>query len=223
MTKDKNKKKQGVNWRKPAGKAVDAMGQAAIERLKIRLGLNTETKTFFDNYPTTALSAASGVKLDPPAIPEGSTNLTRDGSSIRVTRTMIRGVIRPNSVDTGCRLCRVVAVRDDRPNGTVVTPAVIFNNTSAIDSCYSADLATSGITVLYDKTFQVGPLIQALSNAHFVIEDLYSNHHMVWKSADTAGTSTNLLQGGISVLAFEDAGSNFAQIELHRVTEFVDN
>lgn len=214
---------QSSPWRKAAGDAVGKMGQAAIERLKERLGLNTEVKQFFDNYPSTALTASFAAKLDVPAIAEGTTDLTRNGSSIRVTRTSIRGVVRPNATDTSARLVRVVAVYNPWPNGTPTAIAQLFNNTGAIDSVYSADLDATDIVVIYDQTFNVGPAIQALSNHAIHIEDSRLEHHMVWKSSDTAGTSSNLLQGGISVFAIEDAGANFATIELHRVTEFVDN
>ncbi len=219
----KSKKNKPVNWRKPTGKAIDAIGAAALERLKTRLGLNTEVKMQFDNYPVTAMTASWSAVLPPPTIAEGTTDSSRDGSSIRVTRTDIRGIIRPNSVDTKCRVVRVVAVYQPNPNGTVVTAANMFNNTGAVDSVYGADSFSLDISVIYDKSFEIGPDTQALSNATFHITDQRLDHHMVWKSADTTGSNSNLLQGGITVFVIEDAGANFATVEIHRSTSFVDN
>jgi hypothetical protein len=215
-------------------KFFDELGNRALNALKKRLGLNTENHRFYDTVGVTAFPAnTSGLTqiASPPIIPQGTTNATRVGDSIRVENMWWRiGMSSTTAATTGTRVRLIVAYRKLSQGAGMtgfVTAAQILNQVQAFDGPYSPNLASDGITILEDKTVFIG--LYSTDTAAHTLHLHVPGHHMRWTAADTTGALANLCESEVTLWAFYDDATNGGSVsasynyEWFRETEFVDN
>jgi len=215
-------------------KFYDELGNRALATLKKRLGLNTENHRFYDTVSPSALPAStSGLTqiASPPIIPQGNTNSTRVGDSIRVEKMIWRLGVSTTTGATSATRARFICVYRKLSQGAgmsgFVTAAQILNQVQAFDGPYSPNLASDGITVLWDKTIDLGLYSSDICTHTLMIP--VPGHHMKWTAADTTGALANLCESEVTLWAFYDnatGGGGLAadyNYQWFRETEFVDN
>ena len=216
---------------------IDHMGKAAIDRLKGRLGLNTETKSI--DYSTSAtltntLSVLCTETSNP--IAQGSTDSTRDGSTLRVSRYELRGCV----VNGGANLdpntmVRIIGVRFKPVPGNFVSNAtayssVLYNGTVGgfpellsphtlmQDQAYKNE-------VIFDESFALGGTGTFPTGQFFSKLWNPSDLHLEYTAADTTGTLANSIGEHIAFygLASQATAANFPVVELSQRVYWVDN
>jgi len=229
-------KKSKKTWRQHAGQLVEIGGRAGISKLRKALGLNTEDHQFFDNTGAGAIPgvgagwATAGTCGLPPVIPQGATNQTRVGDSVRVTRMHWRVGIQSGTAQANGTRVRVVGVRRKFSEGAGMTASIqntqVFANNALLDSQFSPNMKNDGVSVFFDRTFNLGMFSAEPIGQTFdvVLEDF----HMRWTQADTTGVLANLCEGEVGLWIAYD--SNLTGVlaappayNVTRVTEFVDN
>lgn len=205
------------------------VASAGIERLKERLGLNTETKYLFDSAGGT-LGTAFGTILSLPVIPQGSTGITRNGASLRVVRQRLRWVFNTAATGTAACLVRLFILYKDMAVGNTATPASAYLNdptTWLSPQAYGYLASLDGVKCLFDKTYRITTLA---ADAPMVQDELVvelPEQEMEYTTADTTGAIGDLKRGDFEIYAAY--GGNVAAITtaptfgIQRVTEFVDN
>jgi hypothetical protein len=231
--KQPNKKRSPVQ--KTGAAFVDALGAAAVEKLKIKLGLNTETK--YVDYEgalntTNTLQVASHCMLTP--IPQGLTDNTHEGSSVRVTKSTIRFLLQNPSTNTGSAVStRVLLVRwrpTAGPNVSANTGDVLEKaGTTGIPETLSMETFDPVYQrkIVYDKTFDFGLVTAGGCPSVFTREIILNDDdfHMRWTSTDTAGISANSV-GDFWTFLVQTSTSTAGQyptIWWDQRVEFVDN
>jgi len=247
MTKGKNTNNKGVRsgaannkqmtWKQHVGKLVDIGGRSGIEGLKKRLGLNTEDHIFQDATTLAVIPgvgagwAAAGTAGAPPIIPQGNTNQTRVGDSIRVTRMYWRVGITSNVLQTVGTRVRVVGTVRRYSEGAGMSSAVpntsVFTSTGLLDSQFSPNMKNDGIRVFYDRTVTIAA--PGVDNVGHTLEIELNDIHMRWTQADSSGVLANLCENEMTLWISYDSnasgglGADSPQYNVTRTTEFVDN
>jgi len=205
--------------RTPTTTIASLLQGAALGYLKRRLGLNTEQK-YVDTSGTTTATATLVNRIASPTIAQGLTVNTRQGASIRVTRTDVRISITP--VATGLSSCiRVICVRytDDASPGA----ADILQTTTEMTSPLHNNFHEKGLQLLHDQVYPVGTTTSPGGTA-IEFSCSRANDHMVWTNTDTTGVQANLVSGGITVWWMMDSNFTTAPIIASTMrTWFVDN
>jgi len=223
-------------WRQHAGKLVDIGGKAGLTKLKKALGLNTEDHRFYDIsnaavVPGVAAGwATAGLTGLPPVIVQGATNATRVGDSIRVTRMHWRIGILQGAAQAAATRVRIVGVARKLSEGAGMAASIqnnqVFNTNALLDSQFSPNMVSDGISVFFDRTVTLGT--STAEPAAHTLDVVKSDFHMVWTQADTTGVLANLCEGEADLWIAYD--SNLSGVlaspptyTICRATEFVDN
>jgi hypothetical protein len=216
---------------------VDQLGKAAVEKLKSKLGLNTETK-----YVDTAANLAVTAFLAPfitsltTAIPQSLTDNGREGSTCRVTRTRIAfKIVNPVGNLLASSSVRVIVMRYRHlPTASVVAATLTadcleFGGTGGIAALLSPDTfdPTFPGQKVYDKTFVLGlgTGTGALSTAQDVIQLAPQDFHLSWITTDTTGVYANSI-GDMHVMytiCDQSTAGNFPVIDAVQRISYVDN
>lgn len=178
------------------GKFVDALGAAAVKKLKVKLGLNTEDK-FVDVAGTTTSTATLVKRIASPTIAQGLTVNTRSGASIRITRADLRITAVTPAAATTANVIRVIVVRHreaDEP-----TASEILATTTDITSPQFNSASARGVDFLMDQNFTIGTATGGDGSVSITRSFTSDNWQMVWTNSDTTGVPTNLIEGSISV------------------------
>ncbi len=209
-------------WQTHGGALFDHLSAAALDRLKTRLGLNTE-ENYADVALSTTLTATMATRMTPPTIPQGVGVGSRVGVSLRVKRIEFRACIAPAPTQTAPNCVRVILTRNVEPGQA--SAANVVQTTTDISSPINHQAADLGIQVLYDRTFTVGLAANGAQWVQFTIRDTeFPTMHMIWPDTDTAGTPGALNEGCINVYACVDAVNTAAPIVTGRVRiAYVDN
>jgi hypothetical protein len=232
-------RKQPPRQRSPlqqaGGKFLDHLGKAAIEKLKVRLGLNTEEK-YADSYNISATSTTPVVLSTSctTAIAQGLTDNTREGSTVRATKHSWKGTIYNGAANTNVgTIVRVVATRWKPTSGANISSNVddVLEGatTSGIVSTLSAPTEHPVYEnhIFFDRTFALGATADfSQANVH-CFEFSYSpdDFHLAWTTADTAGTTANSIGDMVTMIicCSGATASNFPSVATYQRVEYVDN
>jgi hypothetical protein len=226
----RGKTQQKTPLQKAGGQFIDHLGKAAVDKLKVKLGLNTETKFLYEAIGASVLGTTLGQAMANPVIAQGAAFNQRVGASLRVTRVRYQFSIASASTTTGACAVRVIfAYKDKDVGGVAIAANQVLQTTSDSNSlpAFSLKMKATGIRVLFDKTYYLG--VPASDNA--VVCD-----HFDWKpetfdieyaSGDTTGVIADVIRGDIEMFAMlgSVAGTlgTAPSIAIDRCTEFVDN
>jgi hypothetical protein len=228
-------KKKRTPVQKTGAAFVDALGAAAVEKLKVKLGLNTETKyTDFVSAATLTNTTAAMFNTCSTAIPQSLTDNGREGSTVRVTSQKYKFHIANSSGNTNGNTCvRMIGVRWAPTVTTNVQGdyADILENAGATGTAellaqYTADPSYAH-SVIYDRTFVLGAYANGANPNVYLVEHEYSpsDFHLRWTTADTAGTAGNSIGDIVYWYALANAATvaNYPVISYYQRVEYVDN
>jgi hypothetical protein len=239
MAKSSNKKQKAKRTPLQVAGAsfVDQLGKAAVNKLKDKLGLNTEVKSV--DYSTSVATTNTLAVLSSDAsnpIAQGTTDSTRNGSTVRVTRFEMNGCVvngaanlDPNS------MVRVLGVRFRPTPGAFTSSAnalasVLYNagvtgfpellspTTIPQDQAYKND-------IIFDESFALGATGTFPTGQFFRRDYRPEDLHLEWTAADTTGSTANSIGERIVWYAVcsQATASNFPIIKLSQRLYFVDN
>ncbi len=218
----KSKKTKKTAWQIHGGALFDSMSNAALQRLRDRLGLNTE-ENYVDMALTTTFTSTFASKTTTPAIAQGTGIGSRVGASIRLTRIELRVCIAPAPTQTASSVCRLIMTRN-RETGTA-SAANTVQTTTDVSSPLNHQFTDLGLELLLDEAFPVGLAANGAVWFKRVITDRQMpDMHMIWPDSDSAGTSGALNEGAINLWGAVDAVNTASPIITGRLRLcYVDN
>jgi hypothetical protein len=216
---------------------VDQLGKAAVDKLKTKLGLNTEVKSI--DYSTSAALTSTLAMLTTESsnpITQGDSDSQREGSTCRVTRFDIRGCVVNGAANLDPNtMVRIVGVRFTPVPGNFVSNATAFASVLANGGAggFPELLSPTTLrqdqsyknTVIFDESFALGPT-GTFPTGQFFRKDYHPDDlHLEWIASDTAGTLTNAIGEHIVFygLASQATASNFPVVKLSQRVYYVDN
>jgi hypothetical protein len=202
------------------GKFVDALGAAAIKKLKVKLGLNTETK-YVDTAGTTTATGTLVKRIASPTIAQGLTVNTRSGNSVRITRCDLRIWLQVPAATTTPSALRLIVVRHREADEAAV--AEILQSTTDISSPIANTAVSRGVQLLMDKVYTLGTTAGGPSSLYINKSFSSPDWQMIWQNSDTTGVPTNLLEGAISVFWMVADASTAPVLTSTMRSWFVDN
>jgi len=227
--KGKDKKKKKTPMQQAGANFVDQLGKYAIDKLKYRLGLNTELKyvDFSSQVNTTAATWASVLNICDTPIPQGLTDNTREGASVRVVRYSVGIQVQNGAANLiTTTAVRLVGTRWERIPGSLLPNTGDVIEAGALLSAPTHDPVYKN-RIFYDKIFTLG----ATNNG--ADPNLYNDSvafntpdfHLTWTTADTAGTTANSIGEFITWQSFASGftASNPPTIAVYQRVEYVDN
>ncbi len=194
-----------------ARKALDL----AIKTKKL---LNVEYK-FFDTQAQNASMSQTGTALNLVLSNQGTSDITRVGNSIRLTRVNVNYIITMNASATST-ICRYILAWDSSPNGSGLTMANTLEDSSVTDnlvSPYNID-SKRRIHVLYDKVHTLNINANRSVAVHFSIP---LDHHVRYDG--NAGDVTDLSSGNLAALHFTSEATNTPTLTHFERVRFIDN
>lgn len=212
------------------GRFVDELGKAAIAKLKAKLGLNTELHTVDVAAGGTALSTSLSQIQGAITVPQGTTNASRVGNSLRVVlyEQSLRAFASATTAFPFKVRFMVVTARTDSPSVSP-SPSAILQFPSDIGSPLYSDIAAHGYQVIFDRTAQLSTVASGQSDGIATMNFAWRprEFHMTWTLGDTTGVQANLEAGGIYVFAmYGDVNGAIVGVPNYVLTsrlQFVDN
>jgi hypothetical protein len=237
MAKDKKSKVKRSPLQVAGASFVDQLGKAAVEKLKTKLGLNTEVKSIdYSTAKTTTNTLSLALHTMSNPIAQGNTDSTRSGSTVRVSHFEVRGCVLNGAANIDPNaMVRVIGVRWRPINGNALSVAdaytsILYNGTvTGFPELLSPRTLPQDqkqkCEVFFDELFALGatgtfPTGQFFSKI-FDPVDL----HLEWTAADTAGTLTNSIGENLAfyVVASQATASNFPVVQFSQRVYYVDN
>lgn len=214
-----------------AQQVMSALTGAALNRLKSKLGLNTELK--FVDTPTASYmltnTLSAWLALTTTAIPQGDGVSQRNGAGFRLVRYFLKGSLYNSPGNTLAGRVRIIWVNWGK-NAAGLASSVLQVSTD-INSPLNTDPLVP-FKVISDKMHYVGvePSGGLQSGAIPVYQEIdfdYQplSHHVRWTDSDTAGGPANLIEGQIAMYVIADAFSVGAPpyIKVYQRIQYVDN
>ncbi len=199
----KSKKGKRTPWQVHGGALFDSLSNAAVTKLKERLGLNTE-ENYTDQNTSVAMSAAMVSHMSAPTIAQGTGVGARIGASIRITRIEVRLCLSAAAASTTGNLARFILTRN-REAG-VASAANVVQSTSLITSPLNHQIDALGLEVLMDVTVPINNAGIGPAWVHRTITDReWPDMHMIWPDTDTTGLGSALNEGCINLFAIVDS------------------
>lgn len=216
---------------------VDHLGKAAVEKLKTKLGLNTETKSIdYSATVTTTNTLAPGWNESSNPIAQGLTDSTREGSTCRVTRYELRGSVVNGAANLSPNTAvRIIGVRfkpspaNFLPNATAMASVLYNAGTGGFPEFNSPVTMPEDQnyknSVIFDEVFALGPTGTFPTVQFFKKSWSPADLHLEWTAADTTGVNANAIGEHIAfyVMASTATAANFPQIAISQRVFYVDN
>ncbi len=208
---------------------VDELGKSAINKLKQKLGLNTEVHSVYvasgSGTMGTTLAAIQGAIT----VPQGATNYQRVGESLRVVTYEQYIRVWQDVSNTRNQVVRLICVynRNNLPSTTPAASAILEDPVDPM-SPINHEFYDQGFQLVFDEKILLSPGTSFTEGAAALYQKIWrpENVHMTWLAGDTTGVQANLTQGGIYVYAlYEDLTTGIAPPRF-RITSrltFVDN
>lgn len=201
-------------------------GEIASAYFKKALGLNTENKWLDTIETNVGTSSTATAMANPLVIPVGDGANERDGMSVRLTSYTVRGRIQANTAaTTGC-MVRILFVKAKDIRGVAFTAADFLDSQTRITSFYNKGdrAASTGYTVLYDKTFSISINGQDGDTRFFRFTYKPLQHHLKWDAQNTDGAISDLAGDQIRGYIYtSEAGANTPNYFADHRLCFVDN
>jgi len=214
---------------------VDQLGKAAVEKLKAKLGLNTETKYVMStNSVVTQTVPQVFASTLSTAIPQDLTDNGREGASCRVTKHSMRFEIYQdgNNADAST-LTRVVVTRWSPTAGGNVSSNVNDILEQAAGGALGAVLSppthqpTYHNEIVFDRTFALGAASDPSTPnlATFSFEYGPTDFHLMWLTTDNTGVIANSTGDLLTVMAVTSSATAaaFPTVKMVQMVEYVDN
>lgn len=199
--------------------AITALKGYALNKLKQKLGLNTENK-FVDVTGAATVSTTLTNRIAGPTIPTGSAIGERNGASVRISRVDTRVCMYlPALATTACNV-RIIQVRNSHGNNATVGD--VLEVTTELASPINNEARDNGLQILKDVVINVptangGPGV-TLEWSHVGLTD-----HMIWPDSDTLGTPAAAIKGVIQTFWFADNITTSPVVTAKSRYWFVDN
>lgn len=224
------RKKRYYRKRKPStsygSMALNALKGYALNKLKSKLGINTEHHWVDTVETNIGTSSTLSTMANPLVIPVGDSVNTRTGASVRLTSMLARVRIQANTAATTAAFVRVIFVRAKDIRGTGFPAANILDDTQRITSHYNmGDRADAvGYSILFDRTYRIEVSGQTGDIVNFFFKYKPLVHHLTWVSTDTTGALTNLMTDQVrGYIMTSETGANTPNFWADYRVKFVDN
>lgn len=205
----KGKKVQKSPWQQHGGALFDSMSKAALERLKAKLGLNTELNYADANGTTTATSTLAS-RITMPTIPQGVGVGSRVGASLRIAKLQLRIHVAPAATMSADTSVRFLLVRNrDAGNAQVSN---ILQTTTLFSSPLNSELEALNIDVLDDWIAQCGTVTSGTGNIDIVRTYTRDDWHVNYDVTDTSGAVANIIGGAMSLYWYVDQVNTLAPV-----------
>lgn len=222
-TYTKRKARPAQSW---SSMAITALSGYALNKLKSKLGLNTE-KHWLDTIETNLGTSSTCTPMAYPlTIPQGDTVNTRSGSSCRLTSYTCKIRLQANAAATTPCYVRIMFVKFKETRGASPTASFFLDSSTRITSQYQmGDSANaSGYSILFDRTIPINIITSDDSTKMINFKYTPLVHHLKWDSTDTTGNAANLSDGFIRGFIFtSETGANTPNYWADHRVKFVDN
>jgi len=223
-------KQQQSSLQRAGSVFVDELGKSAINKLKAKLGLNTELHVVDVPSGSSVLGATLGQIQGAITVPQGTTNATRVGDSIRVVSWEQYISVRQNTTNATPQRARFIGFynRHNAPATSPVAATQILADATDANSPIAAEFAQAGYQLVFDEVVDLAAGTGLTLGVQGSFRKIWrpQDVHMTWTQGDTTGVQANLVEGGLYVYAFrQDLGTALAAPTYYitsRLT-FVDN
>lgn len=230
MAKPRQPRQPGTRKRTPlqitGGKFVDALGAAAISRLKEKLGLNTEVHNIQFSSSGTVTTTAAVIQA-PPTIAQSLYNDGRAGDSVRVTEANYKVTLFNNSTTNAANVFRVIAVYRDSYNYAALPSSELLTANTSIVSFPNVNLGDIGGTIIYDRLVNILNVgIGGKGRVELDLSFKLPEFHMTWDASDATGVPSQLAGNSIEVFAYYATHGTTTGAPTYNVSAqylFVDN
>lgn len=210
------KKKAIQKYRKKRTNYAGYMNTAS-KALQIALAtkrlLNVETKYHDATFATSVSSSGQMEVLS--AVPQGDTQITRDGSSLKPKSLTMRFRVTQNA-SASSTFYRIIVFRGKYENGVVPTFQDILENNGLLSPKNHDDRFKT--KWLVDKTFMINQNF-TLSNP----QKEFTLYFPLTGHIQFDGNTTNIENGGLYVYMLTDEPTNVPTIAYHSRLTFIDN
>ena len=212
---------KGIRYTK---NAINIASKAYTMAKAIAAVVNSEKK-YFDVAPAAASVGTTGWLTCLSYVPQGDTNVTRNGQSIALKSVLFKPVIHWNA--TGDQSLRLIIFRDNDNEETIAPTIGQLLETSNFLSPRNMD-NPKRFTVLYDKIFTRDTTVgykypKGLYKQFFNKKDYRGNptiaQHITW----TGANGTDTARGHLYFLAIGNQDNNLPSVALYSRIRFYDN
>lgn len=215
------KRKPQSRW-STYGKAAAQLGKdlgTAYSWIGAATGFNTERKLIDTGTVTINVSnAPSPIVLAAP--PRGDDYTQRNGRSIKLTSTYMKGLVKINPASTANQFVRIVIGVCLQPNGTGTNPSAITlfgTATPAITAMYDLNFRNF-YRIMYDKVVTVTPDW----DTRIVKYGKKYQMHVIFNSG-SSGSFTDIMTNALFMLVFSDQTANLPTFQFDVRSRYVDN
>lgn len=221
--KRKSYKKRPASF---ASSAISALSGFALNKLKSKLGLNTESHWVDTIESIVGTGSTCTAMAYPLTIPIGDSVNSRTGNSVRLTSYNAFIRISANAAAVSPTFVRVLFVKVKDVRGATIGPLTFLDSATRLTSMYNMgdSTAAQGYSVLFDKTYTINIATSDSSEAicRFTYKPLV--HHLKWDSSDTTGAAGSLSDGFIrGFIMTSETGANTPNYSADHRVKFVDN
>ncbi len=181
--------------------------------------VNVEFKQHNSVLTSGTISDGTGFIQQLTNIAQGDTNLTRDGSSIKIVSIYLKGFVQINSAATQS-IVRLMIVLDKQTNQAIYTTADLLHDVTEGDSLVSAlNLDNKHrFVVLWDKSFTVDN-----NNNGIVHFSFFKKCNYPIRYDNSAAAITSLTSNSLSMVRISNEGVDFPDITSFTRIRYVDN
>ncbi len=201
-----------VRWKKRGNTAYKA-AQALKMAYELKQLVNAEAKIFDTTTALTVTDAGAIVELA--NIPQGDTNVTRSGRSVKLKSIRLNWRLTAHASSTNTAF-RVIIFRGKAENNRVFA-VTQFLEAATVQSQINQNIKFQK-KVLLDKFINIA---NDYNPQHLYNKTLPLNFHMNWDATDTDGT--NVEDGGLYMLVLATEATNDPTFNIDFRLRFYDN
>lgn len=177
------------------------------QQVKMVTALVNAEKQFFDTFgAVNPVVTPTGQTLN--LIPEGDDSQGRQGRSIRAKEISVRLNFYSATAATASQAVRVILIKDNLPQGSVVNVGTIFQGgVAGVNNMPALDVQQGRFKWLFDETFTLG-ILAGGQDAKVIHFDLKLDHHINF--IGSTGAVASIGQGSLILFVLTDTVSGNA-------------
>lgn len=213
------KAQSGFNWQYHLKKAPQ-YAQTAMAAWKLASYLKTLVNVEFKKYDVTAALTTDGLVQHISSVPQGDSDLTRDGNSIKCQSLLINAYITNNATEQSTAY-RILVVQDKQQIAdTAPTIADVLDPTGSNNLIAPLNNETVGrFTVLRDIKGSISNLITGVPAEKFIKIYFKLRNHIRFNGAN----GSDIQRNGIYIMWTHTAGANYPTMAYTSRLTFTDN
>ena len=195
----------------------------ALRMLKNKLGLNTEMKYLDTTQSGTLTATATGLQY-PLLIPQGLTNTTRTGDSIRLVSFKFNILMSCSAIATRSSIVKLYLVKFKDSRGATMASDVFLDDPASVQSFLNMGNTVSGggYDIIKTWTTTVEPPSTDANAKMLSYTWKPFNQQIKWTDSDTTGASNQIIDGQFALFIHANSTA-FPTYTLTQRVRFVDN